>query len=1016
MIPVSLTLKNFLSYGEDAPTLDFTSFQLACVTGRNGHGKSAVFDAMTWALWGEARKASSDRKPDEGLLRIGATDMRVEFVFDLDGQRFRVGRSFRKTTKSGSSSLELQVFDPADARFRALSESSSIRKTQDRINSLIRVSYDTFVNSAFILQGHVDAFTRRSPSERKAILSEILELSRYDALGLRARDRAQTSEADGVRARDCLARIEGASVRRLDLQKQLIDARLALEEAETASASAERDLEKCNRALVTLEAGQAQRTALTIERESLILRLEDTAGELSSARMNAEKAKEALASKDGVLADVETLKDLRAEDARLREKRSALQEIEIERTRLDAELEAARLKVATRLDHWTETVTGLRRQIAEGEALLAKRPEIKQALTDLTRLRKQDHELIKLRGERDEVETKRRKLERIFDRQRSEIQIEIETRQVKRRELLALLDRRTDLERAFNDARQHLETFTALTEEMDRVKREGTETQQSEERSKERREALGQRRQQLATQISQLQDRKSPDCPLCGSDLDDKHRGEVVDQLTKETEQLDWEFETVDNALSEAKTRRDACRVTYQKLRDQVHPMGDAPRLFAQAEAELAQVSTVHQDLESLVGSIRGFEARAKTFETSGEVALEIKQLRTRIEELTTEADKHDRVRSEIETLAPAELENARLDEIQQQVDKSRAQVPDAEEKLITAKEWLEKKHYAQDVQEALKKLNVRLAELGYDSTAHAILEERMSRLAESEQALAKLQRSEQDLAVARTRIEAAEARTSELTKAIRIADEQLVQYRDIDAKRTMLTEDRAKLSTRLATSRASRDIALRTVAALERDEEACLQLESQRKETSETLIKSEKDTRIYRELVKAFGRDGIQALLIDQAIPELQDEANRILSRLTGNRTQVTMESLGELKGGGTKETLDIRISDEVGERRYELYSGGEAFRVDFAIRIALSKLLARRSGTPLQTLVIDEGFGTQDEEGLAHLVEAIQTISDEFEKILVITHVDAIKNAFPVRIEVVKEPESGSTFTVVR
>ena len=88
------------------------------------------------------------------------------------------------------------------------------------------------------------------------------------------------------------------------------------------------------------------------------------------------------------------------------------------------------------------------------------------------------------------------------------------------------------------------------------------------------------------------------------------------------------------------------------------------------------------------------------------------------------------------------------------------------------------------------------------------------------------------------------------------------------------------------------------------------------------------------------------------------------------------------------------------MGERKYELYSGGEAFRVNFAIRIALSKLLARRSGTPLQTLVIDEGFGTQDEEGLMHLIEAIQTISDEFEKVLVITHLDVIKNAFPVRI----------------
>ena len=111
MIPVSLMLRNFLSYGEDAPTLDFSDFQIACITGRNGHGKSALFDAMTWSLWGEARKASSDRKPDEGLLRIGATDMRVEFVFDLDGQRFRVARSYHKTARSGSSTLELQVFD-----------------------------------------------------------------------------------------------------------------------------------------------------------------------------------------------------------------------------------------------------------------------------------------------------------------------------------------------------------------------------------------------------------------------------------------------------------------------------------------------------------------------------------------------------------------------------------------------------------------------------------------------------------------------------------------------------------------------------------------------------------------------------------------------------------------------------------------------------------------------------------------------------------------------------------------
>jgi exonuclease SbcC len=1016
MIPVSLKLKNFLSYGEDSPTLDFTSFQVACVTGRNGHGKSALFDAITWAIWGEARKASSDRKPDEGLLRIGATDLLVEFVFDLDGQRFRVRRSYRKTTKSGSSSLELQILDPTDNRFRTLSESSSIRKTQGRINNLMRVSYDTFINSAFILQGRVDAFTRRSASERKDILSEILELSRYDALGLRARDRAQRSETDGTRARDLMTQIEAASVQRQELQKQLVDATRALQETEQTSKSAENDLDKCNRALASAEAGQAQCTALKIEREGLLLQLEDARAELASAESMAALAEQALISKNRILSDVETLGHLRKEEVKLRDKQTKLQELEIDRTRLQADLEAARLKVVTRSDHWTAVVADLRKQIAECDAQLAKRSEIREALVELTELRKRDRALIALRSKRDEVEKSRRELERTFDRHRGEIQVDIETRQAKRRELLVLLDRKPELERSFNDARQHLDTFVALTEEMDRAKREGTETQQSEERLKERREGLGQRRQQLVTQISQLRDRESPDCPLCGSGLNDQHRKEVVDQLTEETEQLGWEFGTVGKGLLDTRTRRDACRVTYQKLRDQVHPMGDAPRLFAHAEAELAQVSSVYQDLEYLVGSIQELEDRAKNYETSSAVAIELKQLLQQIQELTAESDQHEGVRRRIESIAPAELENIRLDEIQQQLEKAKTRLPGAEEKQTTAGEWLEKKHYAQDIQESLEDVVAKLKAVGYDAAAHTALGGQIQQLSESENALANLQRSEQDLAVSQAKIEAVQNRISELTKTIGVTNTYLLNFKNIDKELVSVTEDRARLSAQLLSARASRDLALRAVAGLERDQEACLQLEAQREGTAKTLEKCQKDARIYRELVKAFGRDGIQALLIDQAIPELQDEANRILSRLTANRTQVSMASLGELKSGGTKETLDIRIGDEMGERRYELYSGGEAFRVDFAIRIALSKLLARRSGTPLQTLVIDEGFGTQDEEGLVHLVEAIQTISDEFEKILVITHVDAIKNAFPVRIEVVKEAESGSTFSIER
>ena len=111
--------------------------------------------------------------------------------------------------------------------------------------------------------------------------------------------------------------------------------------------------------------------------------------------------------------------------------------------------------------------------------------------------------------------------------------------------------------------------------------------------------------------------------------------------------------------------------------------------------------------------------------------------------------------------------------------------------------------------------------------------------------------------------------------------------------------------------------------------------------------------------------------------------------------------------------EELDIKIADEVGTRSYETFSGGEAFRINFALRIALSKLLAGRSGAPLPILFIDEGFGSQDEAGQDRLREAINHIQDDFKKILVITHIDAVKDSFPVRIEVEKT-EAGSTFTV--
>ncbi|MFQ5577459.1 MAG: SbcC/MukB-like Walker B domain-containing protein, partial [Anaerolineae bacterium] len=191
--------------------------------------------------------------------------------------------------------------------------------------------------------------------------------------------------------------------------------------------------------------------------------------------------------------------------------------------------------------------------------------------------------------------------------------------------------------------------------------------------------------------------------------------------------------------------------------------------------------------------------------------------------------------------------------------------------------------------------------------------------------------------------------------------------------------------------------------------------LAKERSSKEEKLAHLKETQTIYQELRAAFGKKGVQALLIEHAIPELETEANQILARMTDGRVNLQFITQRAAKTTDTTiETLDIRIADELGTRNYDLYSGGEAFRVNFAIRIALSKVLARRAGASLQTLVMDEGFGTQDAQGRERLVEAINAIQADFEKIIVITHIAELQDAFPTRITVQKTDEGSRIFVL--
>lgn len=243
------------------------------------------------------------------------------------------------------------------------------------------------------------------------------------------------------------------------------------------------------------------------------------------------------------------------------------------------------------------------------------------------------------------------------------------------------------------------------------------------------------------------------------------------------------------------------------------------------------------------------------------------------------------------------------------------------------------------------------------------------------------------------------EAASAELRRQIEATEAQLKT-----ASVSAAEVERLRLEKRLADER---------VGGARQQLAALTSMEAQRGELRKTWDQEAAALAALEELREAFSKRGVPAMIIETVVPELERHANELLARLTDGRLNVRIETQREIKTGDLREALDIIISDELGSRPYELYSGGEAFRINFAIRIALSRLLANRSGAQLRSLFMDEGFGTQDAGGREHLIEALNSIQESFDRILVITHIEELKDAFPARIEVRKTPQ-GSMFSL--
>ncbi len=330
----------------------------------------------------------------------------------------------------------------------------------------------------------------------------------------------------------------------------------------------------------------------------------------------------------------------------------------------------------------------------------------------------------------------------------------------------------------------------------------------------------------------------------------------------------------------------------------------------------------------------------------------------------------------------------------------------------------LDNRFFEQKYQEQLTSLKEEIKKLNYDQTQHSFIQQSENKLRGTEEKY-------RNLESARATLEPITKQLADLIDDINFNEKELVEKSTtLETMQSEFERLYANLPDILALKKEldAIDIEISQISRRLGAEKQKLDT-IERKKIEKVTIQSELDQLVveisrYQKLEEAFGKNGVPALLIEQALPEIQNHANNLLDRLTLGQLSIHFETQSEYKDKkrqDKRETLEILINDANGHTRaYEMFSGGEAFRINFAIRLALSQVLAKRSGARLQTLIIDEGFGSQDVTGRSRLVETINLVKKDFSKILIITHLEELKDAFPGRIEVEKTP-SGSQAEVI-
>lgn len=1026
MIPQRVKLSGFLSY-KDEQEIRFDESPLWMLSGTNGSGKSSIFDAVTFALFGHHRGGSQSAAE---LINKESNTLSVEFDFIVDQQLYRIKRTVRRQKNDKIASTQQVMKHTASGGaddWEAIPDTNYKAKFDAWVKDKIGLDYETFTSSVLLLQGKSEKLLDSTPAGRAGVLARIVDLERYQKLHAKADDKR----------RELKGQLEGIS-------NQLSGIREVTDE----------ELSAANVRIAEAEAARTQ----TQERIDTLVSLELQARQWDEARKKLAAATAKLAAAEGVLTAAVTIEK---EYARLRELRDVLPAVTTivqERGRIGESERKTEQLTRHRVEKTDERrVTENALQQARGKLSNLKKTlsedEVKQEKLN-TRLRELAGILEKIKQVED-AENEVKRLEGELKLLPADPDMMVRQHQQEHDRLTLLNQHIALLERLHLDRSELTKAVAAEQKakaEEERLKNEGIQAKDEfvklEAKAKAAREerakadqaaaearALFQHAKQLADEFKQLTGEKT--CRACGQPLTPQHfdaekrkrdldaraaerkftdlteaaaKARKLEEQLNQRESADREHLTklrehyldaagaVKQAAQDIKRLTDACRQTYFALPDEFKQK-IGPR---EPDDWSKAIYPDRHDLSTLrteAGQIDGVKHRLKQAQSQ---ARKVSELRAKLE---SARERHSKALTGLHVSDPAVLRQEYTDK--QADEKSVAASIAATKKAISAAETevdrLQRELSAidRDLTEITGKLN--LEEASRKQSAEAVerarktLSDSWQKAVETAGMAERIQwQGEYDDLVARgtekkfTDLQAARGGLESLRAEIT----QLREEADAFPEQSRRNPDEVKAEVAAARNDLDeRNKVLLDAQASRRELDRLLQ---HRSELSQRYKMLDAEHNRYKTLAELLGRDRLQRFLVRTAEKQIVDYANAVLDRLSGG--QLFLKLVGN-DDGNTEKALELECANRVtggSAINVAFLSGSQRFRVAVALALGIGQY-ASKQHRPIESVIIDEGFGCLDRAGRQVMIQEMQNLRGHLHCILLVSHQEEFAEAFP-------------------